>query len=101
MAAGILITNIGKLVGIETKGLLFKAGAGMSELTSIDNAYLWIEDGKIKAFGQALIIILVSNSSFLPIFLNRIPTAIILPATIVRGNRQKGWWHTQFSQKAA
>ncbi|MBK6345176.1 MAG: imidazolonepropionase [Bacteroidales bacterium] len=54
MAAGILITNIGKLVGIETKGLLFKAGAGMSELTSIDNAYLWIEDGKIKAFGQAL-----------------------------------------------
>jgi len=54
MAAGILITNIGKLVGIETNGLLFKAGAGMSELTSIDNAYLWIEDGKIKAFGPAL-----------------------------------------------
>lgn len=52
MAGKILITNISKLVGIEHEGVLLKAGKSMSELGTIDNAYLLIEDGKIKAFGQ-------------------------------------------------
>ncbi|MFH1119466.1 MAG: imidazolonepropionase [Bacteroidota bacterium] len=51
MASGILITNISKLAGIDTDNLLFKAGAEMSHIETIDHAYLLIEDGKIKAFG--------------------------------------------------
>ena len=54
MAAGILITNISKLVGIETNNVLLKAGTEMSDLETIENAYLLIEDGKIKSFGHAL-----------------------------------------------
>ncbi len=51
MAGKILITNIKKLVGIETNSVAMKAGAAMSELETIDNAFLLIEDGKIKSFG--------------------------------------------------
>lgn len=51
MASRLLITNIKKLAGIETDNLLFKAGKAMSELQTIDNAFLLIEDGKIKSFG--------------------------------------------------
>ncbi|MCB9014582.1 MAG: imidazolonepropionase [Lentimicrobiaceae bacterium] len=53
MAGKILITNIKKLAGIEKEGVLLKAGKAMSELESIDNAFLLIEDGKISAFGDA------------------------------------------------
>lgn len=54
MADRILITNIRKLAGISTDNALFKAGAEMKVLQSIDNAYLLIEDGKIATFGTAL-----------------------------------------------
>lgn len=53
MAGKILITNIKKLAGIEKEGVLLKAGKAMSELESIDNAFLLIEDGKISAYGDA------------------------------------------------
>lgn len=53
MAGKILITNISKLVGIENDGVLLKAGKAMSELETLDDAYLWIEDGKIHAFGHS------------------------------------------------
>jgi imidazolonepropionase len=51
MAGKILITNIKKLVGIETNNVAMKSGAAMSELETIDDAFLLIEDGKIKSFG--------------------------------------------------
>ncbi|NTW24032.1 MAG: imidazolonepropionase [Lentimicrobium sp.] len=54
MASRLLITNIKKLAGIETADLLFKAGKAMSELETIDNAFLLIEDGKIKSFGPEI-----------------------------------------------
>jgi len=52
MAGKILITNISKLVGIETDGVQLKAGSAMAELATLDNAFLLIDDGKIQAFGQ-------------------------------------------------
>ncbi len=52
MAGKILITNIKKLVGTGANSVLLKAGSAMSELETIDDAYLFIEDGKIKSFGS-------------------------------------------------
>ena len=51
MAGKILITNISKLVGILTDDVIMKAGTAMSELGTIDDAFLLIEDGKIKSYG--------------------------------------------------
>jgi imidazolonepropionase len=51
MAGKILITNIKKLAGIDTNNVAMKAGAAMSELETIDDAFLLVEDGKIKSFG--------------------------------------------------
>ncbi|MHC1775158.1 MAG: imidazolonepropionase [Lentimicrobium sp.] len=51
MAGKMLITNISKLVGTGSADVLLKAGAAMSELETIDDAFLLIEDGKIKSFG--------------------------------------------------
>ncbi len=51
MAEKLLITNIRKLVGIVPENIQLKSGAEMSDLETIDNAYLLIEDGKIKSFG--------------------------------------------------
>jgi imidazolonepropionase len=48
----ILITNIKKLVQVETKSVHFRAGKQMSELNCIENAFLHIEDGKIASFGE-------------------------------------------------
>ena len=48
----ILITNIGELVGIVPKGVLRKQGAEMAETGVLKDAWLAIEDGKIKAFGK-------------------------------------------------
>jgi imidazolonepropionase len=48
----ILITNIKKLVQVETKPVRFKAGKQMSELNSIENAFLQIHNGKIASFGE-------------------------------------------------
>jgi len=48
----ILITNIKKLVQVETKPVKFRAGKQMSELPFIENAWLAIEDGNISSFGE-------------------------------------------------
>jgi len=50
----LLIKNIKKLVGVETKPKKWKAGKKMSELGTIDNAWLLIENDKIKDFGSML-----------------------------------------------
>ena len=47
----ILIKNIGELVGITTQGMLRKQGSEMDEVTSIKNAYLLAQNGKISGFG--------------------------------------------------
>ncbi len=52
MAIKILITNISKLVGTGSEGVVMKAGSAMSELGTIEDAFLLIEDGKIKSFGH-------------------------------------------------
>ena len=48
----ILITNIKKLVQVEAKPVRFKAGKQMSELNCIENAFLFIKNGKIADFGK-------------------------------------------------
>ncbi len=48
----LLIINIKKLVLTEEKPVTWKAGKEMSNLPSIDNAYLLIQGGKIAAFGR-------------------------------------------------
>lgn len=52
MAGKLLITNISRLVGTDHENKLLKAGAEMSRLGFIDDAYLLIDDGKIKSFGK-------------------------------------------------
>ncbi len=52
MAHTILIKNIKGLVGIDDGNILKKSGAEMSQLTIIENAFLLLEDGKIKDFGS-------------------------------------------------
>ena len=52
MAHTILIINIKGLVGIDDGNILKKSGAEMSQLTIIENAFLLLEDGKIKDFGS-------------------------------------------------
>ena len=46
-----LIKNIKELVGVETSPKLRKQGKEMAQLETIKDAYLLIEDDKIKAFG--------------------------------------------------
>ncbi|MFZ4398591.1 MAG: imidazolonepropionase [Bacteroidales bacterium] len=48
----ILIKNIKELVGVEYKPELFLKGKQMSVLNCIQNAWLFIEKGKIAAFGE-------------------------------------------------
>jgi len=48
----ILIKNIKKLVQVETGPAHFRAGKKMSELNCIENAFLFIEKGKIADFGK-------------------------------------------------
>ncbi len=47
----ILIKNIKKLVQTETQPVKWVAGKDMSGVNSIDDAFLFIEEGKIAAFG--------------------------------------------------
>ena len=47
-----IITNIGELVGIVPAGVLRKQGAEMAQTGVLRDAWLAIEDGRIKAFGQ-------------------------------------------------
>lgn len=46
-----LIENIGRLLQVEQEVRPFVCGADMQKIPSIENAYLLIEDDKIKAFG--------------------------------------------------
>ena len=46
-----IIINIGSLVGIRNDEKPFLAGREMSELNTIDNAWLLVENGRIKDFG--------------------------------------------------
>ena len=48
----ILIKNIKKLLQIRPVEIKVVSGEDMKELPSVDNAFLLIEDGKIKAFGE-------------------------------------------------
>ena len=48
----ILIINIKELVQVEDKPVLLRKGKEMSELKTIKNAWLFIEDNKIAAFGK-------------------------------------------------
>lgn len=57
----VLIENIKKLVQVEKTPAKFVAGDDMTRVQSIDDAYLFIEDGKIAAFGKMSE---VSDSSF-------------------------------------
>ncbi len=57
----VLIENIKKLVQVEKTPAKFVAGADMAGVQSIDDAYLFIEAGKIAAFGKMS---KVSDSSF-------------------------------------
>lgn len=52
MSNSLILRNIYSLIGIEESGLLLKKGKGMSELGILNNAWLYIKDGKIKAFGN-------------------------------------------------
>lgn len=47
----ILIKNIGELAGITPPGMLRKQGSEMDEVTSIKNAYLLAQNGRISGFG--------------------------------------------------
>jgi len=47
-----LITNIKELCGIVEDGSLWKAGAAMSQVTRIKNAYLLIKGSKIADYGE-------------------------------------------------
>ena len=46
-----IIRNIGELVGIVPEGVLLKRGAEMSEVGTLPNAWLSIENGRIADFG--------------------------------------------------
>ncbi len=50
--ASILIKNIKTLYGINSAGVIKKSGVEMSELQSINDAYLQKENGRISNFGQ-------------------------------------------------
>ena len=52
MSEAILISNIKELVQVEEHSVSFRSGKQMSELNTIKNAYLYIENGKISAFGK-------------------------------------------------
>ncbi len=48
----VLIKNIKALCGIDESNRLLKKGKEMQEFTCIDNAWLWIKDGIIEAYGN-------------------------------------------------
>ncbi|HCT31130.1 MAG TPA: imidazolonepropionase [Bacteroidales bacterium] len=48
----ILITNIKKLVQVERNPKVWVAGADMSKVDSVDNAFLYINEGVIEDFGS-------------------------------------------------
>ncbi|MBR6493815.1 MAG: imidazolonepropionase [Prevotella sp.] len=49
---GMLIKNVGKLVGVRDDEKLCLKGREMAELKTIDNAWMFVENGRIEAFGS-------------------------------------------------
>ncbi len=83
----LLIRNINKLTGIIDKPYPFKKGRALSDLNSIENAYLLIENEKIHSFGKmddcpdnADKIIEATGSLVLPAWMDS-HTHIVFPAT--------------------
>lgn len=52
MSNSLILRNINSLVGIEEASVLLKKGIGMSESGILNNAWLYIRDGKIANFGN-------------------------------------------------
>jgi imidazolonepropionase-like amidohydrolase len=48
----LLIKNIKQLIGVDEHKLLRRAGKEMKEMHVIENAFLYIENGKISFFRQ-------------------------------------------------
>ena len=48
----LFITNIKSLYGVLSPDITVKRGAQMADFASIDNAYLFVENGLIKEFGS-------------------------------------------------
>lgn len=52
MGKSILIKNIKGLAGVAEKNVLKKSGKEMAQLNTIEHAFLWIENGLIKDYGN-------------------------------------------------
>lgn len=48
----LLVKNIGTIVGIEREGRLLYRGEELATMECLDRAWLWVEQGRIKAFGR-------------------------------------------------
>ena len=59
----IIIQNIKELVGITYSGSLLKKGSEMNKLSTIQNAFVIIENGLIKAFGTMADLSLTENDN--------------------------------------
>ncbi|MEP6646198.1 MAG: imidazolonepropionase [Saprospiraceae bacterium] len=51
MSSSLLLRRISSLAGIQPEGILRLKGSDMAHLPSISNAFLFVEEGKIKSFG--------------------------------------------------
>jgi imidazolonepropionase len=60
----ITIQNIKELVGISHSGILLKKGAEMNQLSTIKNAFVIIENGLIKSFGEMTDLPSLENDNF-------------------------------------
>ena len=67
----ILIKNIGELVGIVPKGVLRKRGAEMAETGVLKDAWLEIEDGKIKEYIHTYLKVAFKEDTDIADFANR------------------------------
>ena len=61
--AKITIQNIKELVGISHSGVLLKKGSEMNHLSTIQNAFVIIENGLIKSFGEMTDLSLTENEN--------------------------------------
>jgi len=59
----IILKNIKELVGISHSGALLKKGSEMNHLSTIQNAFLTIENGVIKSFGEMTDLSLTENEN--------------------------------------
>ena len=59
----ITIKNIKELVGISHSGILLKKGAEMNQLSTIQNAFVIIENGLIKSFGEMTDLTTIENDN--------------------------------------